>query len=133
MVSVEFVNIEGRVAHQAGPFPAVRLDGGRLFAGDRQLGALGGGRWDFGEGSVTRVRLHGSHCTLRFEGDEDGGADARGPFERIELVDGAIYAEPGRVLVARHVERDGRWHSYNDGRVWPVLVVEWCAEGGGDA
>jgi hypothetical protein len=42
----------------------------------------------------------------------------------VEFVDGSVYAQPGRRLLARFDEQDHTWYSYEDKRSWPKLVLE---------
>jgi hypothetical protein len=122
MVIVEFVNGEGRTVRKEGPFWSARVDGVTMEAGGGVIGRLEGGRWRIDEESVTRVRVLAAACSVRFEGESD--QDARGPFDRVELVDGALYTEPGTRLAARFDEPARRWHSYDDGCAWPAFVIE---------
>ena len=55
------------------------------------------------------------------------GADdstTHGPFDHLEFVDGAVYGQPARRLLARLEEQKHTWYSYEDKRSWPNLVVE---------
>jgi hypothetical protein len=47
--------------------------------------------------------------------------------DKVEVVDGALYVQPGHRLVARLDEEKKAWYKYDDKRVWPALVIEHCA------
>jgi hypothetical protein len=45
-------------------------------------------------------------------------------------VDGAVYVQPGRRLIARLDEAKNAWFTYEDKRFWPSLIIEHCADPG---
>jgi hypothetical protein len=126
MVMVRFLRTEGREVHRAGPFPWVRLGGGSLEVGPdgKVIARYRGGIWAVDGHSVPKYIIHGSTCTVRFEADSPNDSATHGPFDKVELVDGSAYVEPGRRLLARLDEHDQQWYSYEDKRRWPKMVVE---------
>jgi hypothetical protein len=115
------------VVHRGGPFPWVRILAESLRAGpeDEEIGRYRGGAWHANEESGSRLDLHGSSCSLRFEGGT-GETAHYGPFDRVEFIDGAIYTHPGQVLLARLDEQNKEWFAYDGGRWWPGLIIERC-------
>jgi hypothetical protein len=133
MVSLCLSRSGGEEVHRAGPFPWVRVLAESLRAGpeDKEIGRYRGGVWHTNDDCGTRLSLHGSSCSIRFE-DGTGETDNHGPFDEVEFVDGAVYTFPGRLLLARLDEQKKQWYAYDAGRWWPGLVVErWKASGGG--
>jgi hypothetical protein len=126
MVTLHFVRTDGKEVHQAGPFPWVRAAGGSLQAGPdgREVARDLGGLWTVAGHDVPNCIIHGSTCTARFEGERPDDATAHGPFDAVAFVDGSVYAQPGRRLLAHLDEQDGTWYSYEDKRRWPKVVVE---------
>ena len=129
MVTVHFVRTDGRQVHKAGPFPWVRAVDGSLQAGPdgEEIARYVGGVWAVAGDGAPKCVIHGSTCTARFEGDGPDDSATHGPFEKVEFVDGSVYAEPGRRLLARLDEQDHTWYSHEDKRSWPKLVVEKCS------
>lgn len=113
--------------YRAGPFPWVRILGESLRVGpeDGEIGRYRGGIWHTREESGTRIDLHGSSCSVRFEGGA-GDSERYGPFDGVEFIDGAIYTQPGHVLLARLDEPNSQWYAYDGGQWWKGLVIEWC-------
>src|SRR5262249_25426731 len=101
---------DGRAGHRLGPAPYFRLDGGKLRAGPYDQGA-----WHVGQ-EVFIVCSTESPARVRFEGD---GQATHGPFERVLLVDGAIWGGPK--LLARYADR--AWYSYPDDTEFPAAVL----------
>jgi len=112
--------------HKVGPVPWVELSAGSLRVGpDNHTAAhYHGGVWIVdGVDRVTRFRINGSRCVIRFGGDSTNGA-VHGPFHKVEVVGGAMYTQPDRHLLARLDEGNRLWFTYEDQRYWPVLVIE---------
>jgi hypothetical protein len=126
MVTVQFMRTDGRRVHKAGPFPWVQAAGGSLQAGpdDEEIARYVGGVWAVAGDSAPKCVIHGSTCTARFEGDSPNDSATHGPFDAVEFVDGAVYVQPGRRLLARLDEPDQTWYSYADRRNWTKLRVE---------
>jgi hypothetical protein len=128
MVTVHFLRTDGREVHKAGPFPWLRAVDGSLRAGPNgeEVARYVGGVWNWENVSAPKYVLHGTTCTLRFEGENPDDSTALGPLDRVEVVDGAVYAHPGRRLLARLDEEKKAWYAYEDKRYWPSLLVEKC-------
>ncbi len=126
MVTVRFLRTDGTEVHRAGPFAWVRVAGGSLQAGPdgQEIARYRGGIWTLDGQSVPKYVVHGSTCSVRFEADSPDDSPLYGPFDQVELVDGAVYVQPGRRLLARLDERDQSWYSYEDKRSWRSMVVE---------
>ncbi len=126
MVMVHFLRTEGREVHKAGPFSWVRAADGSLQAGPdgEEIARYQGGVWSVAGHDVPKCIIHGSTCTARFEGDSPDDSATHGPFDEVEFVDGSVYGQPGRRLLARLDEQDHTWYSYEDKRSWPKLFVE---------
>src|SRR5947209_13838359 len=126
MVTVHFLRTDGREVYKAGPFPWVRAADGSLQAGPdgEEIARYVGGVWAVAGDGAPKCVIHGSTCTARFEGDGPDDSATHGPFDTVEFVDGAVYAQPGRRLLARLDEPDQTWHSYAEQRNWPKLLVE---------
>jgi hypothetical protein len=125
MVRVEFEQ-SGYTHHKVGPAPWVELHAGCLRVGpDNHTAACYHGGVGSVEGNdhVTRFHINGSGCVVRFEGDGTEVA-IHGPFDRVEVVDGAVYSQPDRHLLARFDEGNQLWFTYKDQRYWPALVVK---------
>jgi hypothetical protein len=63
-------------------------------------------------------------CITRFEAESPDDSATHDNFARVEFVDGSVYAQPGRRLLARLDEQERTWYSYEDKRSWTNLVVE---------
>jgi hypothetical protein len=126
MVTVHFLRSEGREVLKAGPFPWVRAADGSLQAGPdgQEIARYLGSVWTVAGQDVPKCAIHGSVCTARFESDSPDDSTTHGPFDKVEFVDGSVYAQPGRRLLARLDEQEHAWYSYEDKRNWPRLVVE---------
>jgi hypothetical protein len=119
--------------HQVGPAPWVRLSAASLFIGpdNRPAAHYHGGVWTVeGGASTTRFHIDGGRCVVHFGGDDTPWA-IHGPFDKVEVVDGALYTYPDRHLLARLDEGNRLWFTYEDRRYWPVLVIEDGNEHGG--
>ncbi len=129
MVTVQFLRTGDKPLRTLGPFPWVRLHDGSLRAGpdDKEVAHHRGGVWYAGEVSAPKYAVHGSACTLRFEGDGPAESASLGSLDKVEVSDGAVYTQPGGRLVARLDEAKHAWYAYEDQRFWPSLVVEHCA------
>jgi hypothetical protein len=128
MVRVQFLRTGDRPLRTDGPFPWVRLHATALQAGPdgREIARYHGGVWASGDVAAPKFLLHGSACSLRFEGESAGDSATFGRFDQVEVVDGAVYATPRRRLLSRLDEGRGPWYTYQDKRFWPSLVVEKC-------
>ena len=124
MVTIEFLDERGSSWHRAGPYHRVHFKENELNGDGTSVARHRNGYWRNDETIAVKVRLAGSLCEVRFEADDVGEQD--GPFERVELVDGAIYAQPGRVLLATLEERTGRWFRLATQTWWPRIVVNHC-------
>lgn len=126
MLTVHFLQSDGDEVHSIGPIPWLRAADGLLRAGPsgdeiaRYLGSV----WEAAGHEVTKCSIHASTCTARFEGDEPYDSTKRGPFDTVEFVDGSVYAQPGRRLLARYDEQERTWCSCDDNRRWSSLVVD---------
>jgi hypothetical protein len=124
MVHIEFERT-GHNHHKVGPVPWVKLNAGSLRVGpDNHTAArYHDGVWCVeGNDNVTRFDINGSRCLIRFGGDGTNAA-IHGPFDKVEVVDGAVYTQPDRQLLARLDEGNRLWFTYEDQRYWPVLVI----------
>jgi hypothetical protein len=126
MVTLHFVRTDGRVIHWAGPFPWVQATGGSLQSGPHgeELACYRGGIWSVAGHTVAKWIVHGTDCIARFLGDDPVDSTTYGPFNMVEFVDGSMYAEHGRCLLARLDEHTQAWYCYEDKRSWLTLVVE---------
>ena len=126
MVTVHFLRTDGREVHKAGPFPWVRAADGSLQAGPEgeEVARYRGGVWTVAGHDVPKCVLSCPACTARFEAERPDGSATHEHFAQMEFVDGAVYAQPGRRLLARLDEQDHTWYSYEHKRSWPKLVVE---------
>jgi hypothetical protein len=126
MVTVHFLRTDGREVHKAGPFPWVRAADGSLQTGPdgEEIACYRGGIWTVDGHGVPKCIVHGSTCTARFEDGISDDSTTHGPFYRLEFVDGSVFADPGRHLLARLDEQEQTWYSYDDRRSWPKLIVE---------
>jgi hypothetical protein len=59
-----------------------------------------------------------------FEDGATAPSGVQGPFDQIEFIDGSVYGQPGRQLLAHLNEEQQTWYSYVDQQSWPKLVVE---------
>ena len=126
MVTVHFLRTDGREVYKAGPFPWVRAADGSLQAGPdgEEVARYLGGVWTVAGHDVPKCIIHGSACIARFEGNSPDDSTTHGPYDQVEFVDGSVYAQPGRRLLARLDEQEHTWYSYEDKRSWSKLVVE---------
>jgi hypothetical protein len=133
MITVEFFRPDGREAHAATSFPWVRVAGDTLLAepsGDK-IACYSGGVWTDANdtaapASASKLVVHGSTCTIRFEDDSPDDSTTLGPFERVEFLGGAVYGQPGRRLLARLDEQSKAWYAYENKRAWAGMAVEKC-------
>jgi len=81
----------------------VRVDDSTLRAGPdgEEVAHDRGGVWYAAELSAPKYVIHGSACTLRFEGEGPAGSTTLGSLDEVAVVDGAVYAQPGHRLLAR--------------------------------
>jgi hypothetical protein len=126
MVTAHFLGTDGREVHKAGPVPWLRAADGSLQAGPdgEEVARYGDGLWNVGGHDVPKCVIHASTCIVRFEGDGPDDSPEHGPFDAVEFVDGSVFAQPGRRLLAHLHEDSQEWYSYVDKREWPNLVVE---------
>jgi hypothetical protein len=129
VVSVQFFRTGNQPIRTFGPFPWLRLDATALHAGPdgEEVARYHGGVWSSGEMSAPKYIIHGSTGTLRFEDNKAGDSAKLGPFDQVEVVDGAVYSRPDRQLIARLDEENAAWYTYEDKRFWPSLVISECA------
>ena len=111
MITVEFFRPDGKEVHPAESFPWVRVAGDTLLAepSGEKVARYSGGVWTDADdtaapASASKLVVHGSTCSLRFEGDTPDDAITFGPFARVEFLGGAVYGQPGRRLLARLAE-----------------------------
>jgi hypothetical protein len=124
MVKVEFER-SSYDFHKVGPVPWIEMRAGclRLGPDNRTAARYHDGVWSVEGGSnVTKLRIDGSGCMIRFGGYNTNWS-IHGPFDKVEVVDGAIYTQPDRHLLARLDEGSQLWFTYDDRRYWPVLVI----------
>jgi hypothetical protein len=124
MVCVEFER--SGYNEKVGPVPWVELNAGGLRVGpdNRTAASYHGGVWDVGANEhVVRFHIHGSRCMVRCGFDRTKNP-IYGPFDKVEVVDGAVYTEPDSQLLARLDEGNQLWFTYEDRRYWPALVIE---------
>ncbi len=107
-----------------GPFLWVRIlaESLRVGPGDEEMGQYGAGYWHIGNNDSMKLQLHGSNCSVRFEGEANQTKEY-GPFEEVASFYGAIYTQPGRVLLALLNEENNLWYEYDRGRSWPGLFI----------
>ena len=134
MITVEFFRPDGKVVHPAESFPWVRVTGDTLLAepSGEKVARYSGGVWTDADdtaapASASKLVVHGSTCSLRFEGDTPDDAITFGPFARVEFLGGAVYGrQPGRRLLARLDEPSKSWYGYENKRTWAGMVVDKC-------
>jgi len=126
MVKVQFLRTGDKLLRTIGPFPWVRLDGKSLQAGPNgeEIAHYHGGVWYAAELSAPKYVVHGSACTVRFQSEGTEEFTIPGPLDKVEVVDGAVYTQPGQRLIARLDEERKAWYTYEDKRFWPSLVME---------
>jgi hypothetical protein len=132
MVVVHFLRSDGQTVHTAGPFPWIQAFDGSLQAGPdgNEIALYLGEIWAVADHDalagheVPRCVVHGSECLLRCEGDNSSDSTTHGPFDRVEFIDGSVYGQPGRRLLALFDERKHSWYTYDDQRLWMRLVIE---------
>jgi hypothetical protein len=125
MVRIEFER-STHDFYRVGPVPWVQMNAGclRIGPGNCPAARYHGGIWSLEGGeNVTKFGINGSRCMVRFEGDSMNRS-IQGPFAKVEVVDGAIYTQPDRHLLARLDEGNQLWFNYEDKHYWPVLVIE---------
>jgi len=133
MITVEFFRPDGKEVHPAESFPWVRVAGATLLGepSGEKVARYSGGVWTDADdkaapASASKLVVHGSTCSLRFEGDTPDDAITFGPFARVEFLGGAVYGQPGRRLLARLDEQSKSWYGYENKRTWAGMVVDKC-------
>jgi len=133
MFTVEFFRPDGKEVHPAESFPWVRVAGDTLLAepSGEKVARYSGGVWTDADdtaapASASKLVVHGSTCSLRFEGDTPDDAITFGPFVKVEFLGGAVYGQPGRRLRARLDEQSKSWYGYENKRTWAGMVVDTC-------
>lgn len=114
----------GQEVLRMGPFPWVRVLAAslRVGPGDKEIGQYQEGDWHIADNNGIKLQMHGSFCSVWFEAGADGTKDC-GPFEKVEFFGGAIYTQPGRVLLALFDEENKQWYEYDRGQWWPGLLI----------
>jgi hypothetical protein len=125
MVTVHFLRSDGTEIYKAGPVPWLRaVDGSlRAWPDGKEIARYEGGIWNAEGHAVAKCVIHASTCTVRYESDNPDDSTAHGPYDTVEFVDGSVFAQPGRHLLAHLDEGFQEWYSYEDKRSWPKLVV----------
>ncbi len=128
MVEAQFYNYQGRETQRVGPVPWLRLCARSLKAGpnDAEVATYHGGLWSVAGRTAPRYSVHGSVCVARFENDAAEEPVTCGPFEKIEVVDGIVFTEPGHHALARLDEAKRRWYACDDGHWWSSLLLQKC-------
>jgi hypothetical protein len=98
MVTVEFFRSGGYPSAPLGRFRGCAS----LHAGpdNEKIASYHGGVWFAAEISAPSYTLHGSSCTVRFQGEGPEDSVSLG-LDKVEVVDGAVYTQPGHRLIAR--------------------------------
>lgn len=115
-----FSSREG-VQTRKGPFARLRFEGGivRERPGGPVIAQHADREWHVDGGRFSRLDVEG-RVELQFF---DGGRSCRyGPFGLFSFVDGVAFRD-GQVLAYVDLGRN-RWVRQDDGRDWPVLLVE---------
>src|SRR5687768_8764521 len=107
---VTFVNRAGP-QRMLGPLRTLWLDG-RVLRGERRGPAV----------AVNYFSVEtNTQVLIRFEGDDHAPSRCFGPVARFSVVDRMVYAD-GKAF-ALFNPRAGEWLCYDEGRLWPSMVV----------
>ena len=123
MVELRF---EGLSRHQSvtlGPAPWFRIAGNhiRQGPGGAVVAQIAKHQWCIGERFFSRFDLLGE-AKVGFEDAAGLPSGSFGPFTRVFVVDGAMYADEG--MLAKFLEETQLWHCFPTETYWPVLVIE---------
>ncbi len=112
---------EGRHA-VLGPAPWFKLVRNSLRMGPAgaEIGDLWNHQWRIEGRHFTTFRADPG-STIHFEAAAGAASTTRGPFEDLQMRDGALYGD-GKLL-ARFDDRRQTWLSPDDRAEWPIMVV----------
>jgi hypothetical protein len=126
MLTIRFDPLVTGEAFLTNPAPYFRIMEGELLAGPRNLlvASYHNGTWRVGDRYFTVFGTL-SPTLVRFENLGEPGTTTHGPFERAQVIDGAIRdGTPSGGLLAHFDERLGRWYVYPDRANSPTVVLE---------
>src|SRR5688572_18851960 len=111
MITLRFVRSDDVETHRAGPFAWIKAADGVIQAGPdgREIAHYMGGIWSVGGRGTTRCIIRSEHGSVRLRANDHGTSQSVAKSEAIEFVDGSIYAQPQRRLLATLQEREHRW------------------------
>lgn len=109
-----------------GPFTGIRAEGERLFAGPSTQPLLKhqGGVWHAPHATARRLLIDAPKCMVIMERGVDRRTATEEPIRAATFVDGALYTEPSRSLLAKWDAMQQRWHTPDDGSHWDVIIIE---------
>jgi hypothetical protein len=126
MLNIRFIRSDDVETHHAGPFAWMQAEGGVMQAGPHgeTIARYKGGTWSVGGRGVTRciVESRREHGDLHLRVSDQAVSEVVAKSTAIEFVDGAVYAHPGRRLLATLDERQHHWKSV--GKTWSAVRVE---------
>jgi len=118
-----------------GPAPYFVIRGAVLLAGpgEETVGFYADGLWHVAGRSFTTIKPDGPTAVQFQENDGPSCTDTLGPFEDVNLVDGAIRQgpRPGRLL-AKFDDESGTWLVYPGRKKCPSAVLS-PTDGNGDS
>ena len=105
-----------------GPAPAFRVAGNfvRHIPSGEIVARYYNHQWSVGEDHFSRYDCL-QPTRIHFEAADGACSPACGPFEKVIVVDGTMYAD--EELFAKFIDETLNWRSYRLETYWPVLVI----------